>query len=190
MKNNDKYYILKEILINMNKEITLCKKYLDEFTSKTEGLNIEPRGMAKSELLLIYSIIKKYNSKNIIESGRARGFSTQILAKSLDKTHNIVSIDFDKYSKDTKYSEKILKKYQHVKLVYGDSRELIPKFIKDNSIILIDGPKGEDAIILATKLLLKFPHISALFIHDLTQDTYEREIAKSIFPEIKFPHKI
>lgn len=170
----------------MKKEIELCSKYVDEFVLKTKGLTLEPRGMSKSELLLIYSTIKKYNSKVIIESGRARGFSTQVLAKVLDKNYSIVSIDFDKYSQDTKYSEKLLKKYSYVTLIYGDSRKLIPKYIKQNCVVVIDGPKGEDAIILAAKLLMKYPQISALFIHDLTQKVYDREIAKSIFPKILF----
>lgn len=170
----------------MNNIIKICKKYSKNFEFYIKNINIQARGMTKSEMLLIYSIIKELNINLIIESGRARGFSTLALAKSLNqKKYNIISIDFDKYSKDVKYSEKILQPYNNVKLIYGDSRKLIPKYIKKDCVILIDGPKGEEALFLAIKLL-KNKKVKAIFIHDLTKKVFERNIAETIFKNIYF----
>ena len=72
----------------------------------------------------------------------------------------------------------MLKHHKNVLLAYGDSRKLIPKHVTKDSIILIDGPKGEPALILAANLLLKHSKVKAVFIHDLTKKDFRKRNSK------------
>lgn len=147
-----------------------------------ERMKPESRGINIKDGLKIAKHIEEINPEIIIESGRARGASTEIFAKYFpDK--KIISIDFDKHSRDTKYSEKKLKKYKNIKLVYGDSRKIIFNYLKKTSHVFIDGPKGHEAIILAAKLFEE-KNVKSISLDDFSEDDFYTTIIENIFTHV------
>jgi len=144
------------------------------------------RGIFTSEALLMVSIIKALDVKSLVESGRARGYSTKLFARffASDPTFNIVSIDFDR-SEDTHFSEQELAPFKNVRLLYGDARILVPKEITAPCVVFIDGPKGDEALLLAATCI-KNPLVRAVFVHDLHQSTFHRNIAEMLFTKTFF----
>ena len=160
--------------------LKICKKYREAFEKEIRNVDLEARGMLPSEVLLIYSVAKELGIKQIYESGRARGYSTYVLAKTLPKIP-ITSIDFDKHSKDTRYAKKRLAEFENVELTHGNAMKILPEMISQKSVVVIDSPKGEMALVLAANLL-KNAKVKAVFIHDLSRDLFERTIAQQLFP--------
>jgi hypothetical protein len=166
-----------------NKIITVCNKYVAKFDKVTEGEKFHHRGILNSESLLMNSIISELGIENIFESGRAKGHSTNLFCKFFKENKNmkITSLDFDKNQKDSKFSEKFLSKFKNLNLIYGDSMSLLPKLIEKNSAVFIDGPKGDEAIVLASNLL-KNKNVKVIFIHDLAKGFFQRDIVNELFP--------
>lgn len=164
------------------------KKEIIGQAEKNEGFfhsfNIpyEIRGVFTSEALLIVSMAKLLNVNLLIESGRARGYSTKIISDFFKNQANfkIISIDFDKNSADAKYSEENLSDYKNLKLVYGDANKILTKEITEECVIFIDGPKGDEAILLASEIL-KNPLVKAIMVHDLHKNTFHRNIFEIVF---------
>lgn len=143
-------------------------------------------GIVNSEMLLFISLVKYFGVKLIVESGRANGYSTKIIAECFKKPeYKIYSVENNKYSPDVKISFEKLKKYENLILLFGDSFNIIPNLITEKCCILIDGPKGVRAISLAIELL-KNPLTKAVFIHDLFKDYPHREDAEKIFSNYFF----
>ncbi len=162
-------------------------KYVEEFKSIL-GVNpsFEYKGIFFSEMLSIYSIIKEYKIEYIIESGRARGQSTEILckiAKNIDI--KVLSIEFDKDSPDVNICEERLKYYRDfLSLQFGDSNLIISSFRKPgiNTMVLIDGPKGLNAMKLAVKCF-RFDEVKFVAIHDSHREASNlRPIIEKCFP--------
>ena len=148
----------------MDKE-TLKKfdDFYEGFKNATENIDDEYRGILRSEAFFVRSLCG-LNPKIIIESGRARGQSTFLLAKSLPDT-KIISIEYHKDSADSDFALERLSECQNVQCLFGDSRKLIPELVENGDILLIDGPKDLDALILVHKVL-KCARINSVFIHD------------------------
>src|SRR6202023_341234 len=92
--------------------------------------NISPEagfgGIWESEMFLFYAAVKPFASKQILESGRARGKSTLILARCFPDAH-IVSVEYDRQSENAPAAEAKLKSCSNIELLYGDSREILPQ---------------------------------------------------------------
>lgn len=152
-----------------------------DFITTLKGEKYQLRGILNSEALLIIAVAEYYGVKHIIESGRARGHSTNLLAKYFTGSDTkITSIDLDKHSPDAHYSEEYLKRYQNLALIYGDSFTLIKEQVEEDCVVFIDGPKGEAAIRLCSDLL-KDKRVKAVLIHDLHQNVFTRNICELIF---------
>jgi hypothetical protein len=173
----------------MKKEkiIANAKAELMKFQIVAKMESYQSRGIFTSEALLIISIARMLNVKFIVESGRARGYSTKIFAEFFknDSKVKIISIDFDTNSKDAKYSEEQLRDYKNVSLIYGDANNLIADYVKEDCLVFIDGPKGDEALLLAAKLI-KYSHVKAICIHDLHKNTFHRNICEILFTEVFF----
>lgn len=161
------------------KQCELNKKaefYLDEYTQiKLQSSPFEPKGIFHSELLMAFTIAKELGVEKIIESGRARGQSTEIVARFCKK-HDIEfhSIEYDRNSPDVVVAEKRLEQFKDVcTLHYGDGFEVMPTLLDDKRIlIIIDGPKG----VWAQKLgmaMLGYKNVKAVLFHDTHRDGYE-----------------
>jgi len=159
-------------LQTIDQVIELCKKEQDNFVAVTEAAHkFETKGIFNSELLFFYSLIKKYGIEHIIESGRARGQSTEIIARLTEKDGIVFdSIEFDKNSPDVLIAEERLKSFKQLKLHYGDSFEIMPKLIgSKKTAILIDGPKGVQAQKLGA-MMLNHENVLLVFHHDVHRD--------------------
>src|SRR6266852_9848104 len=95
-------------------------------------------GIWESEMFLFYATIKPFAPKQILESGRARGKSTLILARCFPDAR-IISVEFDRQSENAAAAEAKLKPCQNVELLYGDSRQILPERLQTADAVLIDG---------------------------------------------------
>jgi len=149
------------------------------FTQTLQNEKYELRGVFNSEALVLISIINELKTPLFVESGRARGHSTNLVAKHFSQSQlKIVSIDYEK-NEDTAFSESYLSKYP-IEFVYGDANKVITQHITDDCTIFIDGPKGDDALMLAA-VLLKNKKVKAVLVHDLHKNTFHRNVAENIF---------
>ena len=141
-----------------------CKRLEDEFADKTHDVENVNRGILVSEAFFIRSIIGNLKNFRIIESGRAMGQSTFLLGK-IFPNNSIISIEMDKLHTDAKFALDRLSKFNNVQCLFGDSKIMIPDLAKDNDILIIDGPKDMNALLLISSLCnLIRPRF--VFIHD------------------------
>lgn len=141
-------------------------------------------GIWESEMFLFYAAVRLYAPKQILESGRARGKSTLILAQCFPDTR-IVSVEFDRQSENAAAAEVKLKPYSNVELLYGDSREILPQRLQTGDAVLIDGPKDFRALKLALQLL-HTGKPSAVFLHDFPPNTPWRKFVERNWPDAFF----
>jgi predicted O-methyltransferase YrrM len=121
-------------------------------------------GIWESEMLLFCAAVESIGPRQILESGRARGKSTMILARCFPDLP-VVSVEFDRQSENATAAEQKLKPFRNVELLYGDSRQLLPKRLQSGDAVLIDGPKDFRALELALDLL-QSGKPSVVFVHD------------------------
>src|SRR5436853_7155356 len=76
-------------------------------------------GIWESEMFLFYAAIKPFAPKQILESGRARGKSTLILARCFPEA-KIVSVEYDRESDNAAAADTKLKAGSNVELLYVD----------------------------------------------------------------------
>jgi predicted O-methyltransferase YrrM len=141
-------------------------------------------GIWESEMFLFYAAAHPYAPNQILESGRARGKSTLILARCFPDAR-IASVEFDPQSENATAAEAKLKAYSNVELLYGDSREILPQRIQRGDAVLIDGPKDFRALKLALQLL----HTGkpcAVFVHDFPPDSPWRKFVERNWPDAFF----
>lgn len=132
----------------------------------------EQKGVLFSEMLFLGACLPGRKPARIIESGRARGQSTHVLALMFPDTE-IASIEFDDQSPDCPISAQRLAPFKNVKLLFGDSTKLIPGMLQEGDVVLIDGPKHFRAVRLALELMATGKP-SAVFIHDVDRSVPER----------------
>jgi predicted O-methyltransferase YrrM len=141
-------------------------------------------GIWESEMFLFYAVVKPFEPKQILESGRARGKSTLILARCFPESR-IVSIEYDRQSENVPAAEAKLKAESNVDLLYGDSREILPQRLQEGDAVLIDGPKDFRALKLAVDLL-RTGEPCAVFVHDFPLGSPQRKFVERNFPNAFF----
>src|SRR5216684_4710960 len=129
-------------------------------------------GIWESEMFLFYAAIKPFAPKQILESGRARGKSTLILARCFPEAR-IISVEYERESENAPAAEAKLKNESNVDLLYGDSREILPQRLQAGDAVLIDGPKDFRALKLAVDLL-RTGKPCAVFVHDFPPNSPQR----------------
>jgi len=141
-------------------------------------------GIWESEMFLFYAAVKPFAPKQILESGRARGKSTLILARCFPEAR-IISIEYDRQSENAAAAEAKLKSEPNVDLLYGDSREILPERLQAGDAVLIDGPKDFRALKLAVDLL-RSGKPCVVFIHDFPPNSPQRKFVERNFPNAFF----
>jgi hypothetical protein len=141
-------------------------------------------GIWESEMFLFYAAVKPFAPKQILESGRARGKSTLILARCFPESR-IVSVEYDRQSENASAAEAKLKNESNVDLLYGDSRVILPERMQNGGAVLIDGPKDFRALKLAVGLL-RTGKPCVVFIHDFPSGSPQREFVERNFPNAFF----
>src|SRR5882762_8402053 len=137
-------------------------------------------GIWESEMFLFYAAIKPFAPKQILESGRARGKSTLILARCFPESR-IISVEYDRQSENAAAAEAKLKSCANVELLYGDSRAILPERLQTGDAVLIDGPKDFRALKLALDLL-RTGKPCAVFVHDFPPNSAQRKFVERNFP--------
>ncbi len=185
MENKSVHLSLLPDYETISRRILRC---LPEFQRNVAEIPYEVKGILYSEILFLLSCADIGDNRvRILESGRARGQSTLLLAKALPQ-NKIISIEFDGKSPDTAVAEARLKDCKNVVLEYGDSRTILPKIGSMTDIILIDGPKMFEAIRLSLRLLSR-RKAAMIFVHDIKVATPEREFLNRFLPECRFSDK-
>src|SRR5437870_7066880 len=141
-------------------------------------------GIWESEMFLFYAAVKPFAPKQILESGRARGKSTLILARCFPDAR-IISVEYDRQSENAAAAEAKLKSCLNVDLLYGDSRQILPQGLRNGDAVLIDGPKDFRALKLAIDLL-RTGKPCAVFIHDFPPNSPQRKFVERNFPSAFF----
>lgn len=128
----------------------------------------EPRGILHSEMALIVHTCRRMGVQVVIESGRARGQSTYMLAKYLPDVA-IHSVELRDHP-DEAIARERLKDFGNVSLWAGDGNESVPAISASRDYariaILLDGPKGAAAVSILQRCF-EFPHVLVGFIHDM-----------------------
>jgi hypothetical protein len=129
----------------------------------------EARGIPHSEMALIIDTCRRLGVEVFIESGRARGQSTYMLAKYLPGI-KIHSIDFRPNHPDEAFARERMRGLLNVALYTGDGAQFLPAVAKASAphrtAVLCDGPKGLFAVGVVEKCF-RHPHVVAGFIHDM-----------------------
>lgn len=149
----------------------------------------ELKGIFHSEMLALCALIKALNAGHVIESGRARGQSTEIIARFVER-RNIAfhSIEFDPTSVDVPLAARRLAPViDQVSLVFGDAHKVLPGLLAERpTVVLIDGPKGAGALQLATAAL-RSESVRAVCMHDVHKDAQpHRGWLEDTFPHTWF----
>lgn len=154
-----------------------------------QSSKFEAKGILNSEMLAFCGVLYGLGIRHVIESGRARGQSTEIIARYIEnKGIAFDSIEYDPDSEDVEVAEKRLAPFRDfVNLHYGDAFELLPKQLDDRpAIVLIDGPKGFDALDIAVGISNR-PSVKAICIHDAHKgDAALRSTIEAIYPQAWF----
>lgn len=128
----------------------------------------EHRGIIHSEMAYIIHMCRQFGVRCIIESGRARGQSTYMLAKYMPDV-TIYSIDLRPDHPDNLVAYKRLNQFNNIELLAGDSRERMPNLARGSTgttAVLLDGPKGKAAVDLLAQCF-EYPQVKLGFIHDM-----------------------
>lgn len=155
---------------------------LPKFREIIEGIPPEAGfgGIWESEMFLFYAAVESLGPRHILESGRARGKSTLILARCFPDAL-IVSVELERDSENAEAAEAKLKNSPNVELLYGDSTTIVPDRLKDGDAVLIDGPKDFRAVELAIKLL-RTGKPCTVFAHDFPSGAPWRRFVERHFP--------
>jgi len=141
-------------------------------------------GIWESEMFLFYAAIYPLRPKQVLESGRARGKSTLILARCFPEAR-VISVELNSQAPNAAAAEAKLASYSNVELLYGDSREVMARRLQNGDAVLIDGPKGFRALKLALQLLSSGKPC-AVFIHDCPPGSPVRDFLVRHWPGVFF----
>jgi hypothetical protein len=166
--------------------VAICEAERPTFAGRLDGLRYEIKGMLNSEMLLFCALSRSLGVGVVIESGRARGNSTQVLAEYFagPEGARVLSVEYFKYTEDSLIALRRLEgRHPHLALLFGDAFILLPRLCARSGpcTVLIDGPKGKYALQLAARLL-RNPGVRAAFIHDSHLDTDVRPAIDTLFP--------
>ena len=167
--------------VTVEKLMEQANESKQRLTAILEDEPYEEKGVFNSELLLFISVVEILKPDRIVESGRARGHSTKVLAQYFEgRNIDIVSIEQARGTDDDEIARDKLEGHEQVELAYGDSREIIDSKLESSTVVLIDGPKGDEAIRMALDLL-KRDETAAVFAHDLHRNTLHRDLSELLF---------
>ena len=153
---------------------------LEAFRERTRDVPYERKGILYSEMFFLTLCARAVRPLRILESGRARGQSTLVLALSFSELP-IVSLEHDERSPDVPVAAARLRPYRNVELRFGDATRILPAIARDGDVALIDGPKGWRGLRLALWLLAQ-ARVRMVFIHDVPHGTDERAFLERWMP--------
>lgn len=117
----------------------------------------------------------------VIESGRARGVSTEILARYFEGTDvDFLSFEVRQASSEEQRARERTLGLRGANLLYGDSQDVVPHIQEVRTGVLVDGPKNHDAIRMIAGLLEQenFPVVAK---HGEYKGRLQRGITEALF---------
>lgn len=148
------------------------------FATRIQDVPYERKGILYSEMFFLWLCAGA--PRRILESGRARGQSTLLLALAFPDIP-IVSIEHDPGSPDVPVAAERLAGRSNVDLRFGDATRILPDLAAPGDVVLIDGPKGFRALRLALRLLAQ-GRVGTVFLHDMLRGTAERSFLETHLP--------
>jgi predicted O-methyltransferase YrrM len=167
-------------MLTMDEVAGAAARDLDAYRARVARLPYERKGILYSELFFFQICASRARPRRILESGRARGQSTLLLAVAFSELP-VVSIEFDRDSPDAPVAKERLRSCRNVELHFGDATRLLPALAQAGDVALIDGPKGFRALRLALRLLAQ-GRARMIFVHDVGRDTPERRFLEKHLP--------
>jgi hypothetical protein len=160
--------------------------HVDAFIARTASVIHDWKGIRPSEGFFIFALLAADPPARILESGRGRGYSTEILARCFPAAR-VISIDSDRHSPDVELAAKRLGSIRNVECRFGDARLELPRLVEHDDCILIDGPKDFRALKLAFRLL-RTGKPRAIFLHDAgpgtrTGDFLRERVQSALFSD-------
>lgn len=156
----------------------------EEFRRLITDTPYERKGILNSEMYFLWLCARTVKPKRVLESGRARGQSTLILARCFPDAE-IISVEYDRNSPDVPVAEARLKGEANVRLLFGDATRLLPRMAEPGDIALIDGPKGFRGVRFALDLLAG-GRVPLVFVHDAGPGTGERHFFERALPAARY----
>lgn len=140
----------------------------------------EERGILHSEMLAVCGVCDALDIDVIIESGRCRGQSTLVLARYYEHSdRRIISIELER-DENAEFAADRLAPYPNVELLFGESgrllQGLLDRFAGRRIALLVDGPKGIQALDLVQRAFSLSADVAAAFVHDMRIDTPQRAV--------------
>ena len=145
-------------------------------------------GILPSEANAVLQLCRMLGVVKIIESGRWKGFSTELFASHLDPQFDVLSLDYT-YQDFYRSVEKRLAKFPRLTLLYGDAFKLLPYIIyrlDRPAALFMDGPKGPDAVELIRQCFKFSGHLKLAFLHDSYKGSDARAAAEKTFKHVWF----
>ncbi len=152
----------------------------DRYERIVKNVPYEAMGVLNSEIFFLLAAVGSHRPTQVLESGRARGQSTLLLGLCFPEVP-VRSVEFNRDSPNEEVAARRLADLPNVELLFGDSRELLPRMLKPGDVVVIDGPKGWRAIKLTLRLLATgLP--AFVFVHDCKGDSEERSFFERHLP--------
>jgi protein-L-isoaspartate O-methyltransferase len=163
-----------------------AEKYLDRYVENIAGVVYDLKGIRPSEGFFMFAILAADPPRRILESGRARGYSTDILSRCFPDAE-IISIESQRDCADADMAAKRLAGRHNIQCRFGDARVELPRLIEPGDVVLIDGPKDFRALKLALRLL-QTGRARGVFVHDLAPGIHvrrflEKRISSTLFSD-------
>ena len=159
-------------------------KYVTEFADLVADIPYERKGIPNSEMFFLWLCARSAPPRRVLESGRARGQSTLMLARCFPSAE-IISVEHDASSPDVAVAAERLRNEPNVQLLFGDATRLLPSLARTGDIALIDGPKGFRGVRLALSLLAS-ARLPLVFVHDVGALTSERRFFAEYLPSSRY----
>ncbi|MEO5362616.1 MAG: hypothetical protein H7838_03205 [Magnetococcus sp. DMHC-8] len=161
--------------------VAAAEQGMDTFAALVAGVPYEAKGILFSEMYFLDLCTRPVRPVRVLESGRARGQSTLLLARIFPALP-VISLEHDPASPDVAIAARRLEGLAQVDLRFGDATRLLPAMVQDGDVVLIDGPKGFASLRLAFRLLAT-GRVRMVFIHDVGVGTPERAFLETVAPE-------
>jgi predicted O-methyltransferase YrrM len=167
-------------LLTMDEIERAAQAEMEAYRVRVGHVPYEPKGILYSEMFFFYLCARALRATRIVESGRARGQSTLLLATCFPD-RPIVSLEYDERSPDALVAAARLEGRKNVELQFGDATRVLPRIVRPGDAVIIDGPKGYRGLRLALRLLAQ-GHACAVFLHDIGRDSPERNFLEARLP--------
>jgi hypothetical protein len=163
-----------------------AETYLDAYQARTAQVAHALKGIHPSQGFFIFALLAAEQPRRVLESGRGRGYSTEILVRCFPAAR-VISVECDRNSPDVEIAAKRLEAEKNVECRFGDARVELPQLLEEGDVVLIDGPKGFRAVKLALRLL-RTGRPRAIFLHDLgpgapVRRFLERRVPSALFSD-------